>query len=143
MCRVRKVLSTTLCSAGPGTPFDLENSQSFLVLVQTVETYGLDRSRQLFKKTHKTGHALTGFAYSIRKSASQDNFLFGVKCLFDGVGASSSILKEYWRSLLESKDPGVNEELIKEAFRSLEFWSDRLFLANVNFILETSNRDWL
>ncbi|KAH9456136.1 hypothetical protein MJO28_006147 [Puccinia striiformis f. sp. tritici] len=104
---------------------------------------GLDRSRQLFKKTHKTGHALTGFAYSIRKSASQDNFLFGVKCLFDGVGASSSILKEYWRSLLESKDPGVNEELIKEAFRSLEFWSDRLFLANVNFILETSNRDWL
>ncbi|POW06469.1 hypothetical protein PSTT_08988 [Puccinia striiformis] len=104
---------------------------------------GVDRSKQLFKETHKNVHVLTEFAYSIRESASQDNFLFGIKCLFDGVGASLSILKEYWRSLLESKDPGVKKELVKEAFQWLEFWSDQFFLANVQFILETANQEWL
>ncbi|KNF00932.1 hypothetical protein PSTG_05828 [Puccinia striiformis f. sp. tritici PST-78] len=104
---------------------------------------GMDQLKRLFKETNQTVTALTEFIYNIRENASREDFHSMVKWLFDRFGSSSSILQDHWLALLQSKDPGVNKELLKRSFEWLEFWSHQFFLANVQFIISSSDQYWM
>ncbi|KAA1100049.1 hypothetical protein PGT21_028483 [Puccinia graminis f. sp. tritici] len=103
----------------------------------------MDRLKQFFQQTHQIVHDLTEFLCTIREANLQEDFVAMAKMLIqDSFGSSSPILQAYWDSLLNSKDPSVDEEAVKDARQWFKPWSEQFFLANAHFMFATCGGHW-
>ncbi|OAV94615.1 hypothetical protein PTTG_26942 [Puccinia triticina 1-1 BBBD Race 1] len=105
----------------------------------------MDQLKKLFKSTHQAVSDISEFILAIDAGCEKEHFVEAAKMLLDnvvGVGGLSPLLQEYWDSLLESTDPGVNGEVLCQARQWLKSWTEQFILGILNFAVTTNDPHW-
>jgi hypothetical protein len=101
-----------------------------------------DQLMRFVEHTNRTDSFMYNFVSTIINWSNQLETVLGVTVELQlHFRELSPILEEYWKSLLESNDPRVNQHAIAEARQWLESWKSHFSLATENFMQITGCND--